>query len=115
MNSLLEIESLIKIAGAVVAVLMAVLVPVRSWIVEDRRYRAQTLEAITAASRGAIAGVTATSHVLADSLALGSLAEALRDVATAVRSLTQAGEARDKDRLTRALESFLERQDGGLL
>ena len=107
-----DVEGWIQVAGAAVAVLMAILVPVRSWIVEDRRYRAQTLDAIAAASRHAAAGVAGASHALADSLALAGLAEALREVASAVRALTDAGEDRDKDRLTRALEAFLDVQRG---
>lgn len=105
-----DIEGWVKLAGAAVAVLMAILVPVRSWIVEDRRYRAQTLDALAAASRNAAAGVAGGSHALADSLALATLADALREVASAVRGLTESGEDRDRDRLTRALERFLEGQ-----
>lgn len=115
MSSLLpEVELWVKVAGASVAVLMAVLVPIRSWIVEDRRYRAQTLEALSAAvSRGTVGGLSGQSQVLADSLAMGALAEALRDLTAALRDLAETGEHREKDRLARALESLIERDRAG--
>ena len=70
---------------------MALLVPLRSWIVEDRRYRAQTLEAVAAASRNAVSGVTGPSTMLADTLALSALAGSLDRVAAAVERLVEAG------------------------
>jgi len=110
LSSLLpEVEGWIKVTGALVAVLMALLVPIRSWITEDRRYRAQTLEAISAASRHAVSGVTTTaSTMLADALTLAALADALNRVAAAIERLVEAEEDRDKDRLTRALDRFLD-------
>lgn len=102
-----EAEGWIKVAGAAVAVLMAVLVPLRSWIVEDRRYRAQTLEALAGASRSIVSGLSAPSTMLADTLALGALAEAVNRVAAALETLVETEQDRDKDRLTRALERFL--------
>ncbi|WP_375458402.1 hypothetical protein [uncultured Enterovirga sp.] len=108
MNSLLpDAESWIKVAGAAVAVLMAVLVPLRSWIVEDRRYRAQTLEALTGASRTVVSGLSAPSSMLADTLTVAALAEAVNRVAAAMETLVETEQDRDKDRLTRALERFL--------
>ena len=112
MPSLLpEVEGWIKAAGALVAVMMALLVPVRSWIVEDRRYRAQTLQALASASRNAVAGITAPSSALADSLALSAVADGLDRVAAALERLLAVGEDRDRSRLTRALERFLEQQE----
>lgn len=112
MNSLLpEAEGWIKVAGAAVAVLMAVLVPLRSWIVEDRRYRAQTLEALAGASRSIVSGLSAPSTMLADTLALGALAEAVNRLAAALEAVVETEQGRDKDRLTRALERFLRRHE----
>lgn len=104
-----ELEIWIKVAGAAVAVLMAVLVPVRSWIIEDRRYRARTLEALSASSRTMIGGLGVTSAALADTLALSRLADGLDRVAGALERLISAEADRDKDRLTRSLERFLRR------
>lgn len=113
MSSLLpEVEGWIKVAGALVAVLMALLVPVRSWIMEDRRYRAQTLEAIASASRHAVSGMSGPSTMLADTLAMAALADALNRVAASIDRLVEAGEDRDKDRLGRALDRFLELDRG---
>lgn len=110
MTSMLpEVEGWIKAAGAMVAVVMALLVPIRSWIVEDRRYRAQTLQALASASRSAVAGVTAPSSALGDSLALSAVGDGLDRVASVLERLLAAGEDRDRSRLTRALERFLER------
>ena len=110
MNSLLpDLEGWIKVAGAAVAVLMALAVPVRSWIVEDRRYRAQTLEAIASASRNVAGGIAGGSHVLADSLALHALAEALRELTLVLRSTLGGGDERHADRLARAVRMLLER------
>jgi hypothetical protein len=104
-----EVESWIKVAGAAVAVAMAALVPIRSWIVEDRRYRAQSLQALSAAaSRGTVEGLSGTSHMLADSLAIGALADALRDLTAALRDLAACEEGRQKDRLAQALEALLD-------
>ena len=91
--------------------MMALLVPVRSWMVEDRRYRAQTLQAIAAASRNTVTGVAGSSMALTDSLALSSVAEALDRVAQALERLLDQGEDRDRTRLTRALEAFLARHE----
>lgn len=102
-----EMEGWIKLAGAFVAILMAVMVPVRSWIVEDRRYRAQTLEALSASARTTLAGVGSSSTTLADTLAIARLAESLNRVAGAVERVLDQESDRDKDRLTRALERFL--------
>lgn len=105
-----EVESWVKVAGATVAVLMAVLVPIRSWIVEDRRIRAQTLEALSsAASRGTVGGLSGTSQVLADSLAMGALAEAVRGLTEALRDISEPGHGRGEDRLARALAALLAR------
>jgi hypothetical protein len=103
-----EAEAWIKLGGAAVAVLMAVLVPLRSWIVEDRRYRAQTLEALAGASRSVLSGISGQSAMLADTLALAGLAEAVNRAAAAIEALIAADQDRDKDRLTRALERFLD-------
>ncbi len=109
MTSLLpDLEGWIKAAGAVVAVLMAILVPIRSWIVEDRRYRAQTLDALAAASRNTVAGLAMPTSALADTLALSRLAESLDRVAGALERLLASEDERDRDRLTRALERFLD-------
>ena len=70
-----DVEDWIKAAGALVAVLMALLVPIRSWIVEDRRYRDQAKEAQAASARTAVGAVTSSSTMLADTLAISSLAE----------------------------------------
>lgn len=111
-SALPELEGWIKVAGAAVAVLMAVLVPVRSWIVEDRRFRARTLEAIAAVSRSTLSGVSAMpSSLLADTLALSALAEALNRVAAALERVIEAEGDQDRDRLARALER-LARSDG---
>jgi hypothetical protein len=104
-----EVEGWIKALGAVVALLMAVAVPVRSWLVEDRRFRAQALEAAASASRTTLAGVSGASAVLADGLALAALTEAANRVAAALETLVETGEARERDRLTVALERFLAR------
>lgn len=106
-SSLPELEGWIKACGAIVAVLMAVLVPVRSWIVEDRRFRAQTLEAIAAASRNTVAGISAPTTILADRMALADLGAALNRVAAVLEGLLEADQDHERDRLTRALERFL--------
>lgn len=108
-TTLPEFEGWIKAAGALVAVLMAVLVPIRSWLVEDRRFRAQTLEAIASASRHAVAGVSASPTMLADTLALSALAESLNRLAAAIERLLDREVGQDRDRLTRAVERFTER------
>lgn len=109
MSSLLpEVEGWVKIAGAAVAVLMALLVPVRSWIVEDRRYRAEARDVAATAASAATAGITTGAHVLADSLALGAIAEGLREVAAAIRFQAESERFRDRDRLTRVLDRLLE-------
>lgn len=113
MASLLpEIEGWIKAAGALVAVLMALLVPVRSWMVEDRHYRAQTLQALASAPRDTLTGLSMPSAALADSLALSAVAEGLDRVGRALERLLDAEADRDRSRLTRALELFLEQQAG---
>ena len=113
MTSLLpELEGWIKATGAMVAVLMAVLVPVRSWIVEDKRLRAQTLEAIAAASRNTVTGISAPTTVLADRIGLTDLGSALNRVAAVLERLLEADQDHERDRLTRALERFLAQHGG---
>lgn len=102
-----EVEGWVKVLGAAVAVLMALLVPIRSWIVEDRRYRAQTLEAMAAASRAAGAGATGAATALADTLALSPVAEGLNRVAFALERLRDG--SAEEDRLGRALNRYLAR------
>lgn len=103
-----EIEGWVKVAGAAVAVVMAALVPIRSWIAEDRRHRAQTLEALTAATRSSGASTfSGTSHVLADSLALGAVADGLREVARSLRRLAEE-EERSERRLARAVADLMD-------
>ncbi|MGA0599023.1 hypothetical protein [Enterovirga sp. CN4-39] len=109
-----EVEGWVKVAGAAVAVIMAILVPVRSWMAEDRRYKAQTLEAVAAASKVVTASVTAqtpTGNLLGDALAAGALTEAVRDIAKAIREGTAAEEAREEDRLAKAVEALIASQD----
>lgn len=109
MTSLLpELEGWIKASGALVAVLMAVLVPVRSWIVEDRRFRAQTLEALAAASRNTVAGISASSTILADRIALTDLGASLNRIAAVLEKILEVGQDHERDRLTHALERFLD-------
>lgn len=105
-----EIEGWVKVLGAAVAILMAVLVPLRSWIVEDRRYRAQALEALSGASRAAVAGASTrspTGTLLGDAVALEGLIAAVRDVAAAIRDAAAAEEAGKRDRLAAAVEALL--------
>lgn len=77
-----EAEGWVKLLGAFVAVLMAILVPVRSWIVEDRRDR----DRMRAAARNAPprgGGEDPAPPCLAREVA--GLAEALRDCAGLLR------------------------------
>lgn len=107
-----DLEAWIKAGSALVAVLMAILVPVRSWIVEDRRYRAQTMEALASVSRATVAGVITSPTMLADALAISALAEALSRVAAALEGLLEQDERRGRDRLKEALERLLQAEQG---
>lgn len=98
-NWLPEVEGWVKVAGILVGVVMAILVPVRSWVVEDRRYRAQMLAATAGRpGGGASCGPDGTED----------LAAALRDCAAAIREAIRAEEARSHERLARAIDRFVD-------
>lgn len=106
-NWLPEVEGWVKVAGILVGVVMAVLVPVRSWVVEDRRYRAQMLEAAAAAGRAGPPACPGGGASCGPTGAEG-LAAALRDCAAAIREASRAEEARGHERLARALDRFVD-------
>lgn len=110
-----EVEGWVKVVGAAVAVLMALLVPIRSWISEDRRYKAQTAEAAASAAKSVIAGVSAPSpgggSMLGDVLASSALTDAVRDVAKAIREGTAAEREATESRLAKAIEGLLKQEE----
>ena len=109
-----EIEGWVKIAGVLVGVVMAVLVPVRSWIVEDRRYRAQMLEATASAGRTVAAAVQAPPLASVSGGApcgvveMDGLIAALRDCAAAIRESTQIERSIGHERLMQAIQQIAE-------
>ncbi|TDR88969.1 hypothetical protein [Enterovirga rhinocerotis] len=81
-----EVEGWVKVAGAFVAVVMAILVPVRSWIVEDRRYRDQMLAAASARRDPTIGGED-QEEILILAAEVRELAAAFRDCAATLRGV----------------------------
>lgn len=111
-----EIEGWVKVAGVLVGVVMAVLVPIRSWIVEDRRYRAQMLEATASASRTVSAAVqgapvaSAGGGGLCGVVEMEGLIAALHDCAAALRESTRIERALGQERLMRAIDRIADRK-----
>lgn len=97
-----EVEGWVKALGALVAVVMAVLVPVRSWIVEDRRYRERMLEAARAMAAGRPGTPEGQGRPPPLVSEMKDLAAALRDCAEALREAGAAGQVRGGKRRVRA-------------
>lgn len=108
-----EIEGWVKLAGVLVGLVMAILVPVRSWIVEDRRYRAQMMDAAASAGRtvsAAVASGPVEAGALCHRLEMEALIAALRDCASAIRDTTRQERARRQDRLAEALDRLMDQR-----
>lgn len=109
-----EVEGWVKVLAAAVAAFAAAAVPVRSWINEERKYRAQTLEAMADAAKAAVAGASAPApaggSMLGDVVASEGLIHAVRDVAKAIREGTQAEKAKEADRIAKAIEELVENE-----
>lgn len=102
-----EIEGWLKAAAILVGVVMAVLVPVRSWIVEDRRYRAQTSAEPAAPSPTISPGIHRSDA--GDPPDMDRLISAIRECADAIRGLTRLEQRRGDDRLADALNRLADR------
>ena len=98
-----ELEGWLKLAGAGVAVMTAILVPVRSWIIEERRFRS---EVAGAAERRRMEAARARRAERPDGLPQCRLSEAVNRLGFVLERLVEQGGRHDRSvcRLGRILK-----------